>query len=41
MLLKLRYDPLGWASGLLSFSYNLLVYVSNNIIILTFVKKSF
>lgn len=41
MLLKLRYDPLGWASGLLSFSYNLLVYVNNNIIILTFVKKSF
>ena len=36
MLLKLRYDLIGCAS----FSYNLLVYVNNNIIILTFVKKS-
>ena len=30
MLGKLRYDLVGWASGLLSFSYNLLVYVNNN-----------
>ena len=36
MLLKLRYDLIGWTSGLLSFSYNSLVYVNNNIIIILY-----